>query len=272
MGEARSASPQDLRVALIQADTVWHDAKANHRLYSELALAIERPCDLIALPETFSSGFTLESAQCAESEDGQSMAWMRTLAERTDAVVAGSMILRKHDGCYNSLVWMRPDGSHDIYDKRHLFRMAEENRRYRHGARKIYPTLRGWKLCPLICYDLRFPVWSRNRFDPTTGAFDYDALIYAANWPAARHFAWQTLLKARAIENQAYCLGINRVGTDGNGLHYKGESVALDYVGEALALGDDRARVVTATLSYDKLREFRRSFPAYLDADAFVLS
>ena len=167
---------------------------------------------------------------------------------------------------YNRLFWVRPDGSYECYDKRHLFRMAREHEHYVAGAQSLLVELHGWRICPLVCYDLRFPVWSRR-----CAALDYDLLIYVANWPAVRRYPWQTLLRARAIENQAYCLGVNRVGADGMGYEHCGDSVALDYMGQSVLSAPEHTWQGRATLSYSALQQFRQKFPAYLDADTFHL-
>jgi predicted amidohydrolase len=172
----------------------------------------------------------------------------------------------------NRLVWMRPDGSFEIYDKRHLFRMAREHERYAAGAQRLIVELKGWRICPLVCYDLRFPVWIRNRYDTTVaGRFDYDLVLFVANWPSARRYAWQTLLRARAIENLSYCIGVNRVGTDGNGLHYAGDSAVLDFLGQPVVELGASELTVTATLDAAALAAHRTRFPAWMDADRFEL-
>jgi omega-amidase len=187
------------------------------------------------------------------------------MANAKKAVIAGSLIIKADAGYYNRLVWMRPDGSHDTYDKRHLFRMAKEQDHYLPGRSNRIFTLNGWRIMPQICYDLRFPVWSRN-------IHQYDLLVFVANWPSRRRYAWQTLLKARAIENICYVAAVNRVGPDGNGYDHSGDSVVLNYLGESLAEGADTELITTIRLDKVKLVEFRRSFPAHLDADDFVVS
>jgi omega-amidase len=211
------------------------------------------------------------------------MAWLRQLSADTAAVVTGSWVIRSGDTVYNRLIWMRPDGSFAFYDKRHLFRMAGEHERYGAGTQRLIVELNGWRICPMVCYDLRFPVFSRNHVldaaavstplgGATVPALDYDALIFVANWPSARAYAWKTLLRARAIENLSYCIGVNRTGTDGNGLHYGGDSVAVDFLGQALVEAGAQPQLLTVTLSRAALLEHRTRFPAYLDADAFALT
>jgi predicted amidohydrolase len=262
---------RDLIVALVQAATVWRDAAANRALYGELVRPLAARADLIVLPETFLSGFSNEASAEAESMEGESLAWMRGLAAEVDAVVTGSLLVREGDGVYNRLVWMRPDGSHERYDKRHLFRMAREHERFAAGDERLVVELHGWRICPLVCYDLRFPVWSRNRFDAAARRLEYDLLIYVANWPNARRHAWGTLLRARAIENLSYCIGVNRVGTDGNDLLYPGCSAVLNFLGETEIELGSQPQVACVRLSAERLAEHRARFPAWLDADGFSL-
>jgi omega-amidase len=263
----------DLRVSLVQADTRWHDPAANRTLYGDLVRSVAGRSDLVVLPETFTSGFTNQTVGNAESIDGETIAWMRALASEVGAVVTGSVVVRDGDRYFNRLVWMRPDGSHASYDKRHLFRFAGETERYTAGSQRLVVDLAGWRICPMVCYDLRFPVFARNRFDATVaGGFDYDLLLYVANWPSPRHYAWQTLLRARAIENLSFGIGVNRTGTDGNNLTYLGGSVVLDPLGQSLVECGPQVQVVTTTLSADALRAHRQRFQFHLDADDFTLA
>jgi predicted amidohydrolase len=262
---------QPLRVSLVQGATRWHDAVANRDYYGALVRPLRGQSDLIVLPEAFLSGFTNEALGNAETMDGAGLAWFRDLAREVGAVVTGSVVVREGDRCVNRLVWMRPDGTHVLYDKRHLFRMAGEHERYAGGAERIVVELNGWRVCPLVCYDLRFPVWSRNRYDRTAQRFDYDVLIYVANWPSARRHPWRTLLLARAIENLSYCVGVNRVGVDGNDLHYAGDSVVVDFVGQPLVELGAQEQVVTVNLDPATLAAHRERFPAWMDADDFTI-
>jgi predicted amidohydrolase len=196
---------KDLRVSLIQAATLWHDPAGNRALYGELVRGLRGASDLVVLPETFTSGFTNETLGNAEDMDGESVAWLKALAVEVGAVVTGSMVIRDQGRHFNRLMWARPDGTLDFYDKRHLFRMANEHERYAEGKEKLIVELKGWRVCPMVCYDLRFPVWIRNRYGATApGRFDYDLFVIVANWPAPRRTAWRTLLRARAIENLCY--------------------------------------------------------------------
>jgi len=206
----------------------------------------------------------MDAEGLAEDMDGPTVGWMREEAAALGCVVTGSLIVREGDRRYNRLVWARPDGSLAHYDKRHLFRMADEQRHYSAGDRRLVVELKGWRVCPMVCYDLRFPVWSRSRDD-------YDVLLYVANWPQRRAHAWSTLLRARAIENLCYVVGVNRVGKDGNGATYAGDSVALDFLGQPLSSEGGGDRVETAVLDLESLQAYRTSFPAHLDADRFEL-
>lgn len=260
-----------LRLSLVQGATRWHDAAANRAYYGALVRSLQGQTDLALLPETFLSGFTNETLGNAETMDGDGMRWLRELAQETGVTVCGSLVMREGDACVNRLVWMRADGSHALYDKRHLFRMAKEHERYSGGEQRLIVELNGWRICPQVCYDLRFPVWLRNRYDRSTQRFDYDLLVVVANWPSARRHAWRTLLRARAIENLAYCIGVNRVGIDGNELHYAGDSAALDFLGQPLVELGAQEQTVTVTLYPSALAAHRERFPAWMDADEFTI-
>ena len=264
---------QPLRVSLVQGNTRWHDAAGNRAYYGDLVRGLKGQSDLVVLPETFTSGFTNETVGNAETMEGESQKWFAALAREVGTTLSGSMVVREGEKCVNRLVWMRPDGSFELYDKRHLFRMAGEHQRYAGGEKRLIVELTGWRICPQVCYDLRFPVWIRNRYDRSVKArFDYDLVLFVANWPSARRYAWQTLLRARAIENLSYCIGVNRVGTDGNNLHYAGDSVALDFLGQPLVELGAQEQVVTVTLDPAALAAHRERFPAWMDADAFELA
>lgn len=261
---------QDLRVSLVQGDTVWHDPAANRARYGELIAPLAGQTDLVVLPETFTSGFSNEALASAEGMDGPTVAWIREQAARLGAVVTGSVQLRVGEGVYNRLLWATPEGGLSHYDKRHLFRMAREHERYAAGRDRLTVELKGWRVCPLVCYDLRFPVFMRNRFGAEApGRFDYDLLVFVANWPASRRYAWQTLLRARAIENLACVAAVNRAGTDGNGIAYAGDSVALDFLGQPQLEFGEGVHVGTTTFSAAALAAHRERFPAHLDADRF---
>ncbi len=261
---------QPLRLSLIQGATRWHDPAGNREYYGSLIAALAGQTDLVVLPETFTSGFSNEAIHNAETMDGPTVAWLRERARALDAAVTGSVQLREGQEVYNRLLFATPDGEVRHYDKRHLFRYADEHKRYAAGRDRLIVAWRGWKICPLVCYDLRFPVFSRNRHDPQRG-FDYDLLLYVANWPAARAHAWRTLLRARAIENLCYCAGVNRVGIDGNRLSYSGDSAVLDFLGQTMVDFGGQEQTVTVALDPDALAAFREKFPAWMDADAFEL-
>lgn len=262
----------NLRVSLVQGATRWHDPAGNRDYYGELMAPLRGTTDLVLLPETFTSGFSNEAIDQAETDDGPTLAWLRAQASLLDAAVTGSVQIRDRDVVFNRLYFVTPDGSVQRYDKRHLFRYAREHERYAGGRDRITVDWRGWRICPLVCYDLRFPVFSRNRFGvERAGALDYDLLLYVANWPSARAYPWKTLLRARAIENLCYVAGLNRVGSDGNGIHYAGDSAVIDFLGHPLSECTDAEVVVTTTLLASELAAHRERFPAMLDGDAFSL-
>jgi predicted amidohydrolase len=263
---------QTLNVTLVQGATRWHDAPANREYYGALVRSVAGRSDLIVLPETLLSGFSNDTRASAEDMDGEGVAWMRTLAGEVNAVVTGSLAIREGDKVYNRLIWARPDGSYAQYDKRHLFRMAGEHTRYGGGTQRLIVELKGWRILPQVCYDLRFPVWLRNRrLESAAGGMEYDLALFVANWPAPRRQPWRTLLRARAIENLAYVVGVNRVGVDGNELPYAGDSAVIDAVGEALAELGAQEQVVTVAIDPAPLLQHRERFPAWMDADAFTL-
>ncbi len=263
---------QDLRVSIVQGETRWHDAAGNRDYYGRLIAPLAGTTDLVVLPETFTSGFSNDAIDKAEGMDGPTVAWMREQAKALDAVVTGSVRLRVGDDVFNRLLWAAPDGELKHYDKRHLFRYAGEHKRYAAGRERLVVELQGWRINPLVCYDLRFPVFARNRYGVEhKGQLDFDLQIYVANWPSARAYPWKTLLRARAIENLCYVVGVNRVGTDGNGLHYSGDSAVIDFLGHPVSECTDQEVVVTTTLQAAELAAHRERFPAMLDADAFSI-
>ncbi len=265
-------SDRDLRVSLVQGDTRWHDPAGNRAYYGEKISHLRGLTDLVILPETFTSGFSNDAIESAETMDGPTVAWMREQAGSLDAAICGSVQLRVEDAVFNRLLFVTPDGDVQHYDKRHLFTFAGEHERYAAGSDRLIVSWRGWSICPLVCYDLRFPVFARNRFDVDRAeAPDYDLLIFVANWPAVRAYPWQTLLRARAIENLAYVAGVNRVGHDGNGIDYAGDSAVIDFLGQPISEDGPGAMVTTTTLQWDELQKHRARFPAMHDADAFEL-
>jgi omega-amidase len=257
----------DLKISLVQTKLFWEDRKKNLELHSKTLSKIKKgETDLIIFPETFSSGFTMKTTKVAEPMSGESVSWMLNTAEKLNAVVCGSLIISERNNTYNRLVWAQPDGKLDWYDKRHLFTMAKEHLSFNAGTKRKIVDLKGWKISLQVCYDLRFPVWARNQDD-------YDVLLYVANWPERRRLAWQQLLIARAIENQAYCIGVNRVGKDGNEINCVGDSVALDPMGLAMTkIRASQSAVVTTTLNHHSLMKTRRSLPFLKDGDTFRIS
>lgn len=253
-----------LKLTLLQQPLVWMDGPANLRHFDVQLEAITGR-DLIVLPEMFTTGFAMEAAQQSMPQ-AEVIAWMQEKAQQTGAMIAGSAALQSERGPVNRFLLVEPQGKVHFYDKRHLFRMADEHHHYVAGETRLVIEWRGWRILPLVCYDLRFPVWSRSRND-------YDLALYVANWPAPRSLHWQSLLVARAIENQAYVAGCNRVGSDGNGHHYRGDSRIVSPQGEILAEGvAHQAMRLDAELSLSALREYREKFPAWQDADPFSLS
>lgn len=253
-----------LNVTIVQSELHWHDAAGNRDMFTRQIARVEEPTDLIVLPEMFTTGFTMEAPSQAEPMDGASVTWMRETAASTGAAICGSLVIREGANYYNRYVCAEPGGTLHAYDKRHLFRLAGEHEHYSAGDERITFELHGWRVCPMICYDLRFPVWSRNRGS-------YDLLLYVANWPNRRHLAWETLIRARAIENLAYVAAVNRVGEDGNDLPYSGGSAIIDYLGQDIANLGDATGYATAALDYDALLKFRNRFAFQLDADEFEL-
>ena len=262
---------RDLTISLIQSNLHWHDVDANLAMFEEKIWQIEGHTDLILLPEMFNTGFTNATKHLAEMMNMKTFRWMKQQANQTGAVVAGSLIIREGEQFFNRLIWMEPGARFHTYDKRHLFRMAGEHHYFSAGRDKLVTALHGWKICPMICYDLRFPVWSRNQWHKERG-HAYDLLLFVANWPAKRISAWDTLLKARAIENLSYVAGLNRVGKDGNDIAYNGHSAVIDPLGSTLHLLADEECTITLTLDKSKLEKLRSDFPAHQDSDTFLIN
>ncbi len=255
---------RDLRVALVQSMLHWEDAAANRAMFAEKLRALKGATDLVVLPEMFTTGFSMRSAELAEPMDGATVTWMMEQARDLDAAIYGSAIIAEGGKCFNRGLFVKPDGTVITYDKRHLFRMAEEIRHYTPGTQRVVVEWRGWRLLLQICYDLRFPVFARNRGD-------YDALLYVANWPEPRRYPWSQLLIARAIENQSYVIGVNRVGMDGKGHHYTGDSVSVDPRGDADVMKASKEDILHTVLHREALDDFRAKFPVADDADNFAL-
>ena len=253
---------ENLKITVIQPDIIWENIQANLEKYSEMLSEIGET-DLIIFPEMFTTGFSMKPEKLKEKMDGPSVQWMKKTAARKDASVAGSLIIEDNGKIFNRAVWVFPDGKIQFYDKHHLFTMGEEHIHYTQGNKKSVIDFKGWRFCPLICYDLRFPVWGRN-------TENYDVLIYMANWPSPRHHHWKTLLTARAVENMSYCIGVNRTGNDGAGLKYSGDSGLISPKGFSEFMGE-KEKTQTFEISYSELKDYRKSFPFLNDRDEFQI-
>lgn len=261
-----------LRVTLVQTALEWETPEANRAMLARKLAPLAGQTDLIVLPEMFTTGFSMNAQAMAESMQGPSMEWLGEQAAKLNAAIAGSFMCGEDSKFFNRLVFMRPSGVFDTYDKKHLFSLAGEHETYSPGRKRVALEWKGWRICPLICYDLRFPVWSRNmRGSFFTGLNPYyDILLYVANWPKRRAHHWRSLLTARAIENQSYVLGVNIVGVDGNGLEYTGDSSLIDFGGQTvLHLGEGREEVITCSLDKEELLAYRQQLPFLIDADVF---
>ncbi|MFZ3044737.1 MAG: amidohydrolase [Desulfatirhabdiaceae bacterium] len=254
---------RDLTVSLIQTDLVWENSEANLTLMEEWIARLDMRTDLIVLPEMFNTGFTMNAAELAQTMDGPAVTWLKQTALQNDCHVIGSVIVMDDGRYFNRLICAGPDGNVMTYDKRHLFRMMEEDRVYTAGTSRLTVDIDGWRIRPFICYDLRFPIWTRNLDNA------YDVAIFIANWPQKRAHHWNSLLVARAIENQCYVIGVNRVGRDGNGLRFSGDSAAINPTGDHLFQRSDVPGLHTLSLHHSSLLEYRNSFPAWKDADSF---
>ena len=258
---------ENLKITLIQTALHWEDPEANLKMFDEKINNIKEDTHLIVLPEMFTTGFAIERKHIAEEHGGKGLLWMLQKSKEKNCVITGSIAVKENGKLYNRLYWVKPNGTFKTYDKPHLFRMANENNHFSPGNNKIICELNGWKICPLICYDLRFPVWSRNKWDEHNNA-EYDVLLYVANWPKVRNFPWESLLVARAIENQCYTIGLNRIGPDGNNIPHSGNSVVLNPRGEQICkIHEDSEKSVTSELDYTYLETFRNQFPVGMDAD-----
>lgn len=264
-----------LTITTIQTDLQWEDKAANLQCLEEKILSIRESTEIVILPEMFSTGFSMKPQGLAEKMDGPTMAWMKTIAAQKKIILTGSLIIEEEGNYFNRLIWMLPNGQFGYYDKRHRFAFAGENEQYTAGHRRLIASVKGWRILPLVCYDLRFPVWSRQT--PSVGSADiplsleYDLLIYVANWPERRNHPWKTLLQARAIENQCFVVGLNRVGNDGNDIYHSGDSMIIDPLGAPLYQAGREETVFTYTLWKEKLDEVRSRFPFWRDADHFSI-
>ena len=238
-------------------------------MLQEKILAIKEKTEIVVLPEMFSTGFSMQPKLLAEKMDGETLMWMKRIAAEQKIILTGSVIIEEDGNYYNRLIWMLPNGQYGVYDKRHRFAFAGEDEQYTAGSKRLVASVKGWKLNLLVCYDLRFPVWARQQLQEEGP--EYDVLIYIANWPEKRNHVWKTLLPARAIENQCYVVGANRVGTDGKDIFYSGDSMVIDPLGETLYTQATDEAIITVVLQKDKLEEVRSKFPFWRDADLFTI-
>ena len=256
---------ENLKITLVQGYLFWENIDQNLKnIGLRLSSGIRESTELIILPEMFNTGFTMNTA-LAEPMNGKTMSWMAQLAQKYNCVVTGSLMIAENNLFYNRLIWMRADGSFEQYDKRHLFTMGKEHETFTPGTARLIVELKGWKICPMICYDMRFPVWTRNQNAA------YDLLIIVANWPEKRALHWRTLIPARAIENQAYIIAVNRVGYDGNEVYHSGDTTCIDPNGNVAYYKRDEEDVYTFTIHGETLEKNRRMFPFLKDADSFDL-
>ncbi len=254
-----------LTVAIVQTSLIWENPIENKRLLNDKINTITTSVDLIILPEMFTSGFTMNATSVAETMDGNTITWLKEKAQEKQAVIIGSLVISENDNYYNRLVCVEPSGDITHYDKRHTFTLAGEHKIYTAGTEKVIFNYKGWKICPLVCYDLRFPVWARN-------IEDYDLLLYVANWPKVRINAWDALLKARAIENMTYCIGVNRVGLDGNNYEYPGHSAAYDVLGHRIdSIPANKKAIGIVVLEKDVIKKYREKLNFLNDKDVFNL-
>ena len=272
-----------LTITGVQSDLHWESKKANLEMFEQKIFSISQPTEIIVLPEMFSTGFSMQPEKLAETMDGQTLQWMRQVAAKKKVILTGSLIIKDSSPSlqngselyYNRLVWVLPNGEIGHYDKRHLFAYGQEDQHYTAGKKRLIASVNGWRVNLLVCYDLRFPVWSRQSPPPSGEAGrgpEYDVLIYVANWPEKRVQAWTTLLRARAIENQSYVIGVNRTGNDGEQIHYSGESMAIDPMGEVLYQKKNEEDIFTVTLNKSSLEKAREKFPFWKDADRFRIA
>jgi len=260
----------DLNITIIQTTLFWEDSNRNLEHFSGLIRNIPGHTDLIMLPEMFNTGFSMNPEMYAEEMGGPATSFLKQMAAERKAAIAATVMLREGDHCVNRLLFYFPDGNYTYYDKRHLFRIGGEDKCFRGGNERRIITLKTWKLLPMICYDLRFPVWSKNRMEGEN--YEYDLLFYLANWPIVRSNAWRTLLVARAMENMAYVAGVNRVGKDGNEMDHTGDSMVVDPRGNTLFQAPERTDAVhTVTLSYQDMKLYRESFAFGYDWDKFTI-
>ena len=255
----------ELQIALLQSNLIWENPEQNRRNFSKKIASISKPVDLIILPEMFTTGFTMNAEHVAETMTGETISWMKQLSEEYNSAITGSLIIKENNNYFNRLVFVHPDGKIDVYDKRHTFTLAGEHKIYKAGKQHVIINFKGWTIKPLVCYDLRFPVWARN-------VENYDLILYVANWPKVRVSAWDALLKARAIENMSYCIGVNRVGLDANSFEYSGHSAAYDVLGKRIdSIPYDKEAIETVTLNKNHIETYRNKLGFLNDKDEFNL-
>jgi predicted amidohydrolase len=257
-----------LTITGIQSNLHWEDKKANLEMFEEKISSINQPTEIVVLPEMFSTGFSMKPELLAETMDGETVKWMKKISAEKKIILTGSAIIEEDKKYFNRLIWMLPNGQFGYYDKRHLFAYGDEDQHYNEGTKRLIASVTGWKINLLVCYDLRFPVWSRQQNDSSP---EYDVLIYVANWPERRITAWKTLLQARAIENQCYVVGVNRVGEDGIKIHYSGESMVVDPLGEILYYKKGEEDIFTTIFNKTHLEKVREKFPFWKSADSFKI-
>ena len=266
-----------LTVTLIQSNLHWEDKTANLNMFEEKIKGLKEKTEVIILPEMFNTGFSMSPRGLSENMDGKTVQWMKRLAKQKGVILTGSLIIEEEGNYFNRLVWMLPSGQFGIYDKRHRFGYAGEDQQFAAGYKRLIASVKGWRINLQVCYDLRFPVWARQQISTVNDLpgseteFEYDVLVYVANWPERRIHAWNTLLQARAIENQCYTIGVNRVGNDGNDIPYNGNSMIVDPLGEIVYQKKETEDIFTYTLTKDKLHEVRSKFPFLKDADSFQI-
>ncbi len=252
-----------LNITLIQSSLQWEEVDANLQNFDLLLGQLRVATDLIVLPEMFNTGFTMNAEKVAEKMGGKTHQWLQKKAQRLQSSIMGSLVIEENGHYFNRLLWVFPDGTYHTYDKRHLFRMGKEHETYTAGQKRLIVTYKGWKICPMVCYDLRFPVWSRNVEN------EYDLLIYVANWPRIRGYVWWGLLHSRAMENLAYVAGVNRIGADKNNIPHSGNSSLIDFTGKTIWTSSNEQAVYSHSLSKEALQNYRTNFPAWMDADKF---
>ena len=258
-----------LSITTIQTNLIWEDKAANLYALEQKINSIQDPTEIVVRPEMFSTGFSMQPSLFAETMEGETLNWMKKVSTQNKIILTGSIIIEEEGKYYNRLIWMLPNGEYGYYDKRHLFAFGQEDKFYNAGNKRLIAQVKGFKINLQVCYDLRFPVWARQQ--NKSGGMEYDVLIYIANWPEKRSHAWKTLLCARAIENQCYVVGVNRVGTDGNNIYHSGNSLVIDPLGQVLYHMPDDEDVNTVTISKDYLNEVREKFPFWKDGDGFSL-